>query len=94
MRSFGSRRAAVPNLPHGSAIINTTSVNAYEPSVNVLDYAMTKAAIAHFTKYLAMQLIERGIRVNGGAPGPFWTPLQVTGGQTTENVQSLASRYR
>lgn len=89
---FWITQAAIPHMPTGSAIINTTSVNAYEPSVNLLDYAMTKAAIANFTKGLAKQLASRGIRVNGVAPGPFWTPLQVTGGQTTQNVQHFGEQ--
>ena len=68
-------RAAVRHMPQGSSIINTSSIQAYEPSPNLLDYAMTKAAIANFTKSLSLDLIQRGIRVNSVAPGPVWTPL-------------------
>ncbi|MCP3725574.1 SDR family oxidoreductase [Paraburkholderia sp. CNPSo 3272] len=89
---FWITKAAIPRMPAGGAIINTTSVNAYDPSANLLDYAMTKAAIANFTKGLAKQLIKRGIRVNGVAPGPFWTALQVSGGQTMENVQKFGEQ--
>ncbi|MDR8969475.1 putative oxidoreductase YghA [Burkholderia multivorans] len=89
---FWITRAAIPRMPAGAAIINTTSVNAYDPSANLLDYAMTKAAIANFTKGLAKQMIERGIRVNGVAPGPFWTPLQVSGGQTEQNVEKFGEQ--
>ncbi len=68
-------KAAVPHMRPGSAIVNTTSIQAYQPSPMLLDYATTKGAIATFTKGLAGELVERGIRVNAVAPGPVWTPL-------------------
>ncbi len=68
-------RAAVPHLPPGSSIINTSSIQAYQPSPSLLDYATTKAAIVNFTRGLAQELAEKGIRVNTVAPGPIWTPL-------------------
>lgn len=74
-------RAAVKHLPAGSTIVNTTSIQAYEPSTHLLDYASTKAAINNFTKGLGQMLAPRGIRVNAVAPGPIWTPLQVSDGQ-------------
>jgi NAD(P)-dependent dehydrogenase (short-subunit alcohol dehydrogenase family) len=77
-------KAALRHLPPGSAIINTTSVQAYSPSPTLIDYASTKAAINNFTKGLAQQLAPNGIRVNAVAPGPFWTPLQVSQGQPKE----------
>ncbi|ATF88249.1 SDR family oxidoreductase [Burkholderia gladioli] len=89
---FWITRAAIPHMPPGAAIINTSSVNAYDPSANLLDYALTKAAIANFTKGLAKQMVSRGIRVNAVAPGPFWTPLQVTGGQSEQNVESFGKQ--
>jgi NAD(P)-dependent dehydrogenase (short-subunit alcohol dehydrogenase family) len=86
---FWITKAAVAHMPPGSAIINTASVNAYDPAENLLDYALTKGGIVTFTKVLAKQMIKRGIRVNGVAPGPFWTPLQVSGGQTPQNVKEF-----
>ncbi|WP_030564821.1 SDR family oxidoreductase [Streptomyces aureocirculatus] len=68
-------RSAVPHIPAGGSIINTTSVQAYKPSPHLLDYAMTKGAIVTFTQGLAQMLAEDGIRVNAVAPGPVWTPL-------------------
>ncbi|MDY7226922.1 SDR family oxidoreductase [Hyalangium rubrum] len=68
-------RLALPHMKPGSAIINVASVQAYQPSAGILDYASTKGAIVTFTKGLSQSLIERGIRVNCVAPGPVWTPL-------------------
>ncbi|WP_432936279.1 SDR family oxidoreductase [Kribbella sp. CA-253562] len=68
-------KAALPHLGPGSSIINTSSIQAYQPSPNLLDYATTKAGIVNFTKGLAQQLASKGIRVNTVAPGPIWTPL-------------------
>ena len=68
-------QAAIPQMPPGSSIINTTSIQAYKPTPNLLHYAASKAAIANFTKGLSQELAQRGIRVNAVAPGPVWTPL-------------------
>jgi NAD(P)-dependent dehydrogenase (short-subunit alcohol dehydrogenase family) len=73
-------KAALPHMPPGSAIIATTSEQAYDPSPDLYDYAQTKAATMNFVKSLAKQLGPKGIRINGVAPGPIWTPLQVSGG--------------
>lgn len=88
---FWITKAAVACMPPGAGIINTASVNAYDPSAHLLDYAMTKAAIANFTKSLAKQLAKQGIRVNAVAPGPFWTALQVCGGQTRERLKEFGA---
>jgi NAD(P)-dependent dehydrogenase (short-subunit alcohol dehydrogenase family) len=72
---FYLTRAVLPHMPDGGAIINTTSVTAYQGNPGLLDYASTKGAIVAFTRSLARHLLERGIRVNGVAPGPIWTPL-------------------
>ena len=68
-------KAALPHLKEGSAIVNTTSVTAYKGSPELLDYSSTKGAIVAFTRSLSQKLVEKGIRVNGVAPGPIWTPL-------------------
>ena len=73
-------KAALPHMPPGSCIIATTSEQAYDPSPELYDYAQTKAATMNFVKSLAKQLGPKGIRVNGVAPGPIWTPLQISGG--------------
>ncbi len=75
----------------GSTIVNTASVNSYDPAPEIIDYAATKGAIMIFTKGLAKQFAEKGIRVNAVAPGPVWTPLQVTGGQTEENLAKFGA---
>jgi NAD(P)-dependent dehydrogenase (short-subunit alcohol dehydrogenase family) len=68
-------KAAMKHLKKGAAIINTTSVTAYKGSAHLLDYSSTKGAITAFTRSLSQALAHRGIRVNGVAPGPIWTPL-------------------
>ncbi|XP_022870053.1 NADPH-dependent aldehyde reductase 1, chloroplastic-like [Olea europaea var. sylvestris] len=68
-------RHALKHMKEGSSIINTTSVTAYKGNAKLLDYTSTKGAIVAFTRGLALQLVKKGIRVNGVAPGPIWTPL-------------------
>ncbi len=79
-------KAALPFMPAGATIINTASTQSYSPSPTLLDYASTKAAIVAFTKALARQVASKGIRVNAVAPGPVWTPLQLSGGQPPETI--------
>ena len=86
---FWITRAALPHLPPGATIINTSSIQAYQPSPTLVDYATTKAAINNFTKGLAQQLAPKGIRVNAVAPGPIWTPLQPSYGQPMEKLTSF-----
>ena len=89
---FWLSKAALPLMPPGAAIINVTSIQGFDPSPTLLDYAATKWAIIGFTKALAAQAIEGGVRVNAVAPGPFWTPLQPSGGQTQEKVQHFGEQ--
>ena len=85
-------RAALPHMQPGSVLIGTTSEQAYDPSADLYDYAQTKAAIMNYTKSLAKQLGPKGIRVNAVAPGPIWTPLQVSGGATMEKLENFGGQ--
>ena len=85
-------KAAVPYMPPGATIINTASIQSYDPSATLLDYASTKAAIVAFTKAPSSQVIKQGIRVNAVAPGPIWTVLQPTDGQPAEKIPSFGSQ--
>ena len=85
-------QATVPHLNAGASVITTASVQAYDPSDILLDYATTKAGIVAYTKALAKQLIDKGIRANVVAPGPFWTVLQASGGQPQDKVAKFGEQ--
>ena len=88
---FWLTKAAVARMAAGAVVVNTSSEQASDPSEDLVDYALTRAAVLNFTKSMAKQLAPKGIRVNAVAPGPFWTPLQVSGGATPEKLRIFGS---
>lgn len=89
---FWLTKDALPHLPAGASIINTASIQAYQPSPTLIDYATTKGAIVAFTHGLSQQLASKGIRVNAVAPGPVWTPLQPSYGQPMEKLTKFGQQ--
>jgi NAD(P)-dependent dehydrogenase (short-subunit alcohol dehydrogenase family) len=89
---FFLTQAAAPHLKEGSAIINCTSETMYAGSKHLLDYSATKGAITAFTRSLALNLVEKGIRVNAVAPGPIWTPLNPFGGQDPKKIPEFGKK--
>lgn len=89
--AFWIIRAALPHSPPGSVIMGTTSKQTFDPEPRLNDYSQTKAATMNYVKSRSMQLAKRGIRVNGVAPGPVWTPLQISGGTTSEKQPKFGS---
>jgi NAD(P)-dependent dehydrogenase (short-subunit alcohol dehydrogenase family) len=89
---FYLTQAAAPHLKEGSTIINCTSETMYAGSKHLLDYSATKGAITAFTRSLALNLVEKGIRVNAVAPGPIWTPLNPFGGQDPEKIPEFGKK--
>ncbi|ANG94173.1 SDR family oxidoreductase [Enterobacteriaceae bacterium 155047] len=89
---FWITQEAIPLLPAGASIVTTSSIQAYQPSPHLLDYASTKAAILNYSRGLAKQVAEQGIRVNVVAPGPIWTALQISGGQPQEKIPQFGQQ--
>ncbi|GEP85110.1 putative short chain dehydrogenase [Staphylococcus piscifermentans] len=89
---FWTTQKALEYLKPGGTITTTTSIQGYDPNPLLHDYAATKAAIISLTKSLAKELIERGIRVNSVAPGPFWSPLQISGGQPQDKIPEFGQQ--
>jgi len=89
---FWTIKAALAHMPLGSVVIGTSSIQAREPSPDLYDYAQTKATISNWTISLAKQLGPKGIRVYAVAPGPIWTPLQVSGGATMEKLEKFGAQ--